>query len=605
MSSFWYHSPIRFYRSLSELTDKRNPQNAQYFGAEYPYQLEIGVIQNILIPIDLDFTLPSELISNCKLFISNGCDRLELKSRFIFNNNRLVSVAFISSNIFCGRLEIEDSTGCVIYTSTLVEFMNSDDGDGRKYITLASKNYFNRNLYDYENGGYFILTIPMYGLGRNKIDTEVNNNRIGGSASLHLKDTYLDELETFEIDSHGDSNILNWLSVMATNHEFYIDNVEKTLVEKVDYGEESMYGSITVSTKKDKDGYNIIKKDEELLSTLIPKLTSIPIDDTTFDKSTSTNSEISLHFNEVVKGNNKVIYIYKKGVLKAQKTFLNTNVGKDFILNHKTDLSGSFDFIEGNYSILIPANSFINDWGFGNTETTINFIVTDLSILPTANLKWEDDTTTDKSGSLLSIKMKYTDLISGGHNTSITNKELRHYLGGVLQSYLPNVSENTNYQFNLLNGENTFKLSLQNNLGVSNTSNTLKYTKSVSSVSNVYVKLVGRNENAKVKIILCNGLQFDAGYTYKYDFYLEFYSDAAGTTPLDVTGLGLVVKMNEKKSDYVENVVINNETLLECSGTEILFAIVLTSKNITNCENEVTINFEVEVSILNGNYTII
>ena len=406
MSSFWYHSPIRFYRSLSELTDKRNPQNAQYFGAEYPYKLEIGVIQNILIPIDLDFTLPSELISNCKLFISNGCDRLELKSRFVFNNNRLVSIAFISSNIFCGRLEIEDSTGCVIYTSTLVEFMDSDDGDGRKFITIASKNYFNRNLYDYDNGGYFILTIPMYGLGRNKVDAEVNNNRIGGSASLHLKDTYLDELETFEIDSHGDSNILNWLSVMATNHEFYIDNVEKTLVEKVDYGEESMYGSITVSTKKDKDGYNIVKTDDDLISHLLPILTTTPIDNLTFDKSTSLNSEISLHFNEIVKGNNKTIYIYKNGVLKAQKTFLNTNVGKDFILNHKTDLSGSFDFIGGNYLILIPANSFINDWGFGNTETTINFIVTDLNILPTANLKWEDDTTTDKSGELLSIKMK-------------------------------------------------------------------------------------------------------------------------------------------------------------------------------------------------------
>jgi len=602
MSSFWYHSPIRFYRSLSELTDKRNPQNAQYFGAEYPYQLEIGVIQNILIPIDLDFTLPSELISNCKLFISNGCDRLELKSRFVFNNNRLVSVAFISNDFFCGRLEIEDSTGCIIYTSTLVEFMNSDDGDGRKFITIASKNYFNRNLYDYENGGYFILTIPMYGLGRNKVDAEVNNNRIGGSASLHLKDTYLDELETFEIDSHGDSNILNWLSVMATNHEFYIDNVEKTLVEKVDYGEESMYGSITVSTKKDKDGYNIVKTDEELLSTLIPKLTSIPIDDTTFDKSTSLNSEISLHFNEIVKGNNKTIYIYEKGVLKAQKTFLNTNVGKDFILNHKTDLSGSFDFIEGNYSILIPANSFINDWGFGNTETTINFIVTDLSILPTANLKWEDNTTADKSGSLLSIKMKYTDLISGGYNTSITNKELRHYLGGVLQSYLPNVSENTNYQFNLLNGENTFILSLQNNLGVSNTSNTLKYTK---SVSNVYVKLVERNINTINETITCNGLQFDVGYTISKDFYLEFYSDAGGTTPLDVTGLGLVVKINEKHSDYVENVEKNNETLLECSGTEILFGLISTFAEIKDCEYEITTNFEVEVSILNGNYTII
>ena len=602
MSSFWYHSPIRFYRSLSELTDKRNPQNAQYFGAEYPYQLEIGVIQNILIPIDLDFTLPSELISNCRLFISNGCDRLQLKSRFVFNNNRLVSIAFISNDFFCGRLEIEDSTGCVIYTSTLVEFMNSDDGDGRKFITIASKNYFNRNLYDYDNGGYFILTIPMYGLGRNKIDAEVNNNRIGGSASLSLKDTYLDELETFEIDSHGDSNILNWLSVMATNHEFYIDNVEKTLVEKVDYGEESMYGSITVSTKKDKDGYNIVKTDDDLISHLLPILTTTPIDNLTFDISKSTNSEISLHFNEVVKGNNKVIYIYEKGVLKAQKTFLNTNVGKDFIFNHKTDLSGSFDFVEGDYSILIPANSFVNDWGLGNTETTINFIVTDLSILPTANLKWEDNTTTDKSGSLLSIKMKYTDLISGGLNTSITNKELRHYLGGILQSYLPEVSENTNYQFNLLNGENTFKLSLKNNLGVSNTSNTLKYTK---SVSNVYVKLVKRNEKTIDKTITCNGYQSKAGYSVSADFYLEFYSDAGGTTPLDVTGLGLVVKINVEYTDYVENVVKNNETLLECSGTETYFDSVFTYSNITSCENEMIMNYQNKVSILNGNYTII
>ena len=602
MSSFWYHSPIRFYRSLSELTDKRNPQNAQYFGAEYPYQLEIGVIQNILIPIDLDFTLPSELISNCKLFISNGCNRLQLKSRFVFDNNRLVSIAFISNDFFCGRLEIEDSTGCVIYTSTLVEFMDSDDGDGRKFITIASKNYFNRNLYDYENGGYFILTIPMYGLGRNKVDAEVNNNRIGGSASLHLKDTYLDELETFEIDSHGDSNILNWLSVMATNHEFYIDNVEKTLVEKVDYGEESMYGSITVSTKKDKDGYNIVKTDDDLISHLLPILTTTPIDNLTFDISTSTNSEISLHFNEVVKGNNKVIYIYEKGVLKAQKTFLNTNVGKDFILNHKVDLSGSFDFIEGNYSILIPANSFINDWGFGNTETTINFIVTDLSILPTANLKWEDDTTTDKSGELLSIKMKYTDLISGGNGTSITYIEIRHYLGGILQSYFTDVSENTNYQFNLLNGENTFRLSLQNNLGVSNTSKKLKYTKSVSSV---YVKLVERNKNISNETITCNEMPFIAGYSTSAGFYLEFYSDAGGTTPLDVTGLGLVVKINEKQSDYVENLVMNNETLLECSGTETIFKGILTNSYMENCENEVTINYINNVSILNGNYTII
>ena len=198
--------------------------------------------------------------------------------------------------------------------------------------------------------------------------------------------------------------------------------------------------------------------------------------------------------------------------------------------------------------------------------------------------------------------MKYTDLISGGHNTSITNKELRHYLGGVLQSYLPDVSENTNYQFNLLNGENTFKLSLQNNLGVSNTSNTLKYTKSVSSV---YVKLVKRHEIKRNETRICNSLQADAGYSISADFYLEFYSDAGGTMPLDVTGLGLVVKINEKFTDYVGNMVINNETLLECSCEETFFNNIITKSYMDDCGDEIIISYISEVTILNGNYTII
>ena len=198
--------------------------------------------------------------------------------------------------------------------------------------------------------------------------------------------------------------------------------------------------------------------------------------------------------------------------------------------------------------------------------------------------------------------MKYTDLISGGHNTSITYKELRHYLGGVLQSYLPDVSENTNYQFNLLNGENTFILSLQNNLGVSNLSNVLKYTK---SVSNVYVKLVERNKNTSNKTITCNEMPFIAGIDTSADFYLEFYSDAGGTTPLDVTGLGLVVKMNVKYSDYFVNIVTNEEILLECSGTETFFGFYSTLSYMKNCENEMIMNYQNKVSILNGNYTII
>ena len=63
--------------------------------------------------------------------------------------------------------------------------------------------------------------------------------------------------------------------------------------------------------------------------------------------------------------------------------------------------------------------------------------------------------------------------------------------------------------------------------------------------------------------------------------------------------------MNVEYSDYVKNVVINDETLLECSGTEKLFMPIYTYSHIANCEMEVTINFEIKVSILNGNYTII
>lgn len=61
-------------------------------------------------------------------------------------------------------------------------------------------------------------------------------------------------------------------------------------------------------------------------------------------------------------------------------------------------------------------------------------------------------------------------------------------------------------------------------------------------MSNVYVKLVERNENTITETRTCNKHQFNAGYSTSKDFYLEFYSDAGGTMPLDVTGLGLVVK---------------------------------------------------------------
>ncbi len=54
-----------------------------------------------------------------------------------------------------------------------------------------------------------------------------------------------------------------------------------------------------------------------------------------------------------------------------------------------------------------------------------------------------------------------------------------------------------------------------------------------SNASAVYVKLVERN--------VISGIGSDGSTYYSADMYLEFYSNAFGTTALDVTGLGLVV----------------------------------------------------------------
>ena len=50
MHKFWYHSPLRFYKTKEELSDMTNPQNCQFFGAKNQYPLEKGELHRFLIP---------------------------------------------------------------------------------------------------------------------------------------------------------------------------------------------------------------------------------------------------------------------------------------------------------------------------------------------------------------------------------------------------------------------------------------------------------------------------------------------------------------------------------------------------------------------------
>ena len=76
MHLFWYHSPVRFYKTLQELQDMTNPQNTQYFGERNPYPLEIGAKHRFVIPMYGNTITAGEH----KVFLVSGIIRTELES---------------------------------------------------------------------------------------------------------------------------------------------------------------------------------------------------------------------------------------------------------------------------------------------------------------------------------------------------------------------------------------------------------------------------------------------------------------------------------------------------------------------------------------------
>jgi len=76
MQLFWYHSPVRFYKTLAELQDMTNPQNTQYFGERNPYPLELGVKHRFVLPMYGNTITAGEQ----KVFLVSGINRTELES---------------------------------------------------------------------------------------------------------------------------------------------------------------------------------------------------------------------------------------------------------------------------------------------------------------------------------------------------------------------------------------------------------------------------------------------------------------------------------------------------------------------------------------------
>jgi hypothetical protein len=235
-----------------------NPQNTQYFGSKNPYPLEISEVHRFLIP-NVDNEVDS---TDLEMWVGD----YQIYCQFGIASDKLFRVTISSDELVSGQIQIRKSTGEVLFYSNCVQFIDSTDPDGRKFIRVATKHYYNRNLFDYGNGEFewMVTNLPAYDFGQFAIESEYNTDRSGESNSLLIQDSYIDEVVSYQFIGDGDSNIFSFIQAHVLNTEFYIDGTKRTIKEQPEIDEFSMMGIIKFVNQKDKNGLNILL-DESLI----------------------------------------------------------------------------------------------------------------------------------------------------------------------------------------------------------------------------------------------------------------------------------------------------------------------------------------------------
>ncbi|MBG0514103.1 hypothetical protein [Elizabethkingia meningoseptica] len=261
MHKFWYHSPVRFYRSLSDLEDMTNPQNTQYFGTRRSYPLEVNEFHRFQIP-DVDNLVET---SDLVLWIVNDRNEFVVPAQFGIDNGKLRRVTLKSFEWYTGHFEIRDNVGNKLFFSNCVRFLDSTDNYGRKFIRMATKHLYNRNLFNYETYyDWTITNLPARCTGDIDVDVDLNTTRSGGISNLRNRDSYIDEIVSYEFESDGNGNILNFIKVHAANNLFFIDGTQRTMKDKMDRSDFAMSGILKFTNQKDKNGLNITINEDDI-----------------------------------------------------------------------------------------------------------------------------------------------------------------------------------------------------------------------------------------------------------------------------------------------------------------------------------------------------
>ena len=483
MHKFWYHSPLRFYKIKEELSDMTNPQNCQFFGAKNPYPLEKGELHRFLIP-----NVDNEVITtNLKLFLVGDTEQ-EIQSLMTVIDDKLCAVTFKCDDFVQGHFEIRDDNNTLFY-SNCVKFIDSTDSDGRKYIRIATKHNYDKNLFPYSKSSnlYCVTNLPAYDLGRFTAEVDAKNNRVGKSASLISSESYTDEVVQYEFKAYGDANILSFIQVHAVNNGFYINGTQRTAIDKMETDEFAMIGKLKFTNVKNNLGLNKTINESDIFSDLQMQIIEKIPPDNFIEHASFFDGGIACKFNSDVYSTGdltKKMRLFKNGIEILSKTF------------NQLDISGNIVSFRGAIGDLEPAdyvvkidkgmfkNSFGNIFEGITNNTDWNFTLVEETI-PAISISWEDGTNNDLSGTLNNITLKIKAETYSQMNPIITYSWESSTDGNSYTQFAINNSNKTVY---LVPNNNFYrvKATLQDNSVIY--SNVLKYTKEAITTTNYYFK---------------------------------------------------------------------------------------------------------------------
>lgn len=463
-----------------------NPQNCQFFGSKNPYPLEIGEYHRFLIP-----NIDNEIVgSNLKLFLVGDTDQ-EIQSLMTVIDSKLCAVTFKCDDFIQGHFEIRNGAGDTLFYSNCVKFIDSTDADGRKYIRIATKHNYDKNLFPYSKSPnlYCVTNLPAYDLGRFTAEVDAKNNRVGNSASLISSESYTDETVQYEFKAYGDANILSFIQVHAVNNEFYINGTQRTAIDKMEADEFAMIGKLKFTNVKNNLGLNKTINESDIFSDLQMQIIEKYPNDDYLDQASFFDGGIACKFNSSVFGTgdlSKKMRLFQNGIEVLSKTFNQLTI-LGYIVTFRFAIGG---FPASDYVVKIDAGMFKNSVGDvfeGITNNTDwNFTLVN-KITPTISISWENGTNTDLIGTLNEIILKIKNETYSQINPIITYS-WESSTDGI--SYTQFGIGNSNKTVYLVPNNNFYrvKATLQDNSEIY--SNVLKYTKESISTADYYYKAV-------------------------------------------------------------------------------------------------------------------